>query len=345
MADESLVLVTHGEFDKGKATFEAAADRGLRCVACPAPEAELASAAQARGASAAIVGVEPYQGALYEVLPKGSVIARFGVGHDGIDKEQATARGLLTTNTPGVLNSAVAEHTLWLMGCVARRVAALDKCVKGGRWESTPGFELAGKTLAIVGLGGIGAAAAKIAALGFGMEVIAFGRTPKEEIPAKLGFGDWDAVTCAIGLADYTCDVREAVAPADVVAATLAFTPETANFFDEAKFAMMSPGAVFVNTARGGVVDESALFTALKDGHLAGAGLDVFAAEPYQPIDDEHDLRKLPNVVLTPHVGSNTVEANTRMAQASLQNVADGLAGNYDALSLLNPEVIDSLPG
>lgn len=343
MVDESLVLVTHGEFDKGKETFEAAVDEGLRCVACPAPEAELASAVQARDAKAVIVGVEPYEAALYEALPKGSVIARFGVGHDGVDKGKATERGILTTNTPGVLNSAVAEHTMWLMGCVARRVADLDKRVKAGRWESTPGFELAGKTLAVVGLGGIGAQVVKIAALGFGMKVIAFGRTPKEEIPAKLGLGDWGEVMYAVGLTDYTCDVREALAPADVVAATLAFTPETANFFDEAKFAMLKPGAVFVNTARGGVVDESALFTALKEGRLAGAGLDVFAAEPYKPIEDEQDLRKLPNVVLTPHVGSNTVEANTRMAQAALQNVADGLAGNYGALSLLNPEVLTKL--
>ena len=343
MTDESLVLVTHGEFDKGKATFEAAVDEGLRCVACPAPEAELASAVQARGGKAAIVGVEPYRAALYEALPKGSVIARFGVGHDGIDKEKATARGILTTNTPGVLNSAVAEHTLWLVGCVARRVAALDRCVKAGRWESAPGFELAGKTLAVVGLGGIGAQVAKIAALGFGMKVIACGRTPKEDIPAKLGLGDWGQVVYTVGLSDYTCEVGQALGQADIVAACLAFTPETAKFFDEAKFAMMKPGAVFVNTARGGVVDESALFAALSNGHLAAAGLDVFAAEPYRPIDDEQDLRKLPNVVLTPHVGSNTLEANLRMARASLQNVVDGLAGNYRALSLLNPDVLAKL--
>lgn len=343
MASESLVLVTHAEYDKGKAIFGSAAGRGLRCVACPSAEDELAASAQSQNARAAIVGVAQYRAALYEALPKGGVIARFGVGHDGIDKAKATARGLLATNTPGVLNTAVAEHALWLIGAVARRVAALDKAMKAGLWEPATGTELAGKTLAVVGLGGVGREVAKIAGLGFGMNVVACDLSPKDMLPTTLGLADWAEVEHTLGLSDYTTDVAQALAQADVVSVHITSSPETTGFFDADKFALMKRGAIFVNTARGGLVDESALLAALKEGRLAGAGLDVFGVEPYKPAVEGQDLRKLPNVVLTPHVASNTREANARMARAALQNVADGLAGNYDALSLLNPEVLAAL--
>ena len=343
MASEPLVLVTHGEYDKGKATFEAAASQGLRCVACPSAEAELAASVQSQNANAVIVGVVRYGDALYEALPKRGVIARFGVGHDGIDKDKATARGILVTNTPGVLNTAVAEHALWLIGGVAKRLSSLDKAMKAGLWEPVTGTELAGKTLAVVGLGGVGREVAKIAGLGFGMNVVACDLAPKDMLPTTLGLADWAEVAHTIGLSDYTTDVAQALAQADVVSVHIALTPETADFFDAEMFARIKPGAIFVNTSRGGVVDEAALFAALKEGRLAGAGLDVFGAEPYKPAVEGQDLRKLPNVVLTPHVASNTHEANARMARAALQNVADGLAGRYDALSLVNPEVLDAL--
>lgn len=343
MADIPIVLVTHAEYDKGKAVFESADALGLRCVACPAAELELAERAQSQGVRAVIVGVEPYTGPLYDALPKAGVISRFGVGHDGVDKALATARGILVTNTPGVLNTAVAEQTLWLIGAVARRIAALDRAVKRGKWEPATGFEVAGKTLVIVGLGAIGAAVARIAGLGFGMKVVACDCMPRDDLPSRFGVADWPSVQEQLGLSEYTTDLAQALTQADVVSAHLAFTPETAEFFDEAMFALMKPGAVFVNTARGGVVDEAALYQALETGHLAGAGLDVFAVEPYQPQDPSQDLRKLPNVVLTPHVASNTQEANARMAQAAMQNVARAMAGDYPVLPLVNPAVLERL--
>ncbi len=334
MPDPATVLVTEFEYHKSPAEFEAAADLGLRCIPAPAGEEELAARVKAEGAAAVIVGTDPYIGALYDALPAGGIVARFGVGHDSVDKAQCAARGIVVANTPGVLNTAVAEHALWLMGAVARHVAQFDKSMKAGAWEPAAGMELAGKTLVVVGLGGIGRLVAKAAGLGFGMRVMGCDIVPKDGVPAMLGVADWGEAARAFGVADYTCDLMAALGQADVVSAHIASVPETAKFFNAEKFAAMKPGAIFINTARGAVVDEAALYDALASNHLCGAGLDVFDAEPYEPLEGK-DLRTLSNAVLTPHVSSNTAEANARMARAAIQNVANALAGKLDQVSVV----------
>jgi len=173
--------------------------------------------------------------------------------------------------------------------------------------------------------------------------VVACDIVPRELVPAMAGVSSWSELKQLTGVSDYTSDVTEALAEADIVSAHIASVPETAKFFDAAKFAAMKRGAIFINTARGAVADEAALYDALATGHLRGAGLDVFESEPYEPVAPDKDLRSLPSTVLTPHVSSNTSEANARMAQGAVDSVANALAGKYDAISLINPQVLDAL--
>ena len=315
------VLVTQQEFDKAAGLFQAAVD--VSCEPAPAEEVALAAAVTARGARAVIVGVAPYRGPLYAALGRSgsALIARFGVGHDGVDKPLARQHGIIVTNTPGVLDLSVAEHTLWLMGCLARRVAQSHEGMRAGKFTGQTGMELHGKTLGILGFGHIGRRVAASAHFGFGMRVIACDQVAA---PANLG---------VLGVEQFTNDVEECFRQSDVVTIHLPAIASTQKFINAERLAWLKPTALLINTARGAVLDEDALFDALAAGRLAGAALDVFAVEPYQPAHPEKDLRRLDNVVLTPHIGSNTREANGRMAAAALENVRDFCAGRLEQLA------------
>ena len=178
------VLVTESEYRKAEARFLSAP--GLECLRAPDVEADLASAIREAHASHVIVGPRTYSGALYEALQAGGVIARFGVGHDGIDKARATAAGLLCTNTPGVLNQSVAEHTMLLVAAAARTLVATSASMAQRVWDPVTGEELQGKTLAIIGCGGIGRSVARIASLGYGMQVVGCSR-PDVPPPTAAG--------------------------------------------------------------------------------------------------------------------------------------------------------------
>ncbi len=325
------ILVTETEYAKGRHVFEKAS--GLRCVPVGAAEDTLAAAVRRERAAAVVIGVEPYLGdTLYDALPRGGVIARFGVGHDGVDKQKATRRGLLVANTPGVLTASVAEHTIWLIGALVRHVSRGDAAVRAGEWRPLIGAELHGKTLAVIGCGAIGRQVAAIACHGFGMRVIGFDR-PGLDLDEMQGWG----------ISRLTDRWDDAVGEADVVSIHIAGTPETRRFVNAERIAKVRRGSFLVNTARGAVLDEAALYDALTSGRLAGAALDVFETEPYAPAAAGKDLRTLPNVVLTPHIGSSTFEACTRMAERSLANVRAGLAKRYDGMDVVNPEVVPLL--
>jgi len=320
-----LVAVTEPEFAKAAEVFRAVEADGWRCFAAPPGEAALAAAVRARGARHVIVGVEPYTGPLYEALAPGAVIARFGVGHDSVDKARAAAHGLLCTNTPGALDDSVAEHTISLLLAAARGTVAVAGALAAGRWHGQVGVELRGKTLAVIGCGPIGRRVAEIAARGFGMRVIGCRRTAEggERLCREHGFA---AVTT-----DFAMAVREA----EFVSLHLPSTPETRGYLDAARLALLWSGCWVLNTARGAVVDETALYEALAAGRIAGAALDVFTREPYQPVVPGKDLRTLPNVILTPHVGSSTREACARMARGALRNLALAEAGRHAEMDLL----------
>lgn len=327
MADmQTTVLVTDPEYRKGEACYIAAA--GLRCVRAPEIEEQLASAIRDSQARHVIVGNRKYSGPLYDALPSGSVIARMGVGHDGIDKARATAARLFCTNTPGVLDQSVAEHAMLLIAAAARQLLPALTSMASGVWTAAAGRDLYGKRLAIIGCGGIGRAVARIAAVGYGMQVAGCTR-PNAPAPASMEH-----------FQSVTNNFADAVRDADFVSLHMPAKPENIGFINRERLAHMDKRSWLVNTARGAVVDEAALFESLTSGRIAGAALDVFACEPYVPAPGSGDLRSLSNVVLTPHVGSNTVESNRRMAERAVMNIQFAQAGQFERMDVVNREVL-----
>jgi phosphoglycerate dehydrogenase-like enzyme len=323
----SIVLVTEPEYRRGEMVFASPARFTFKSA--PSDEAALVQAIAESKARHVIVGGQPYREALYAALPKGSVIARFGVGHEWVDKAKATAAGLLCTNTPSVLDQSVAELTFLLVAAAARRLTSIAGAMRDGQWTPQLGMELRGKTLTIIGAGRIGSAVARIAKRGFEMRVIAC-RRKGSTTPPPAG-GDFDLVTDDLG---------EALRQADFVSLLIPGVPENAHFINRDRLALMQSHAWLINTARGAVVDEAALYDALSEHRIGGAALDVFDREPYQPVDAHRDLRTLPNVILTPHVGSTTPEANRGMAERAVQNIVWAEEKAFARMDLLNPEVL-----
>lgn len=236
------------------------------------------------------------------------VISRYGAGVDRVALEAAKAKSIVVCNTPGVNAQAVADLTLALLLAVVRRVPFLDRNTREGRWPRSTGIELYGKTIGILGLGAIGKSVAKRAA-GFSMKIMAYDPYLNEAYAKKEGIipGDFDAVVKA---ADFLC-------------LHLPLTPQTRHIISRDVMETMKPGAIIVNTARGGLIDEQAAYELLQSGHLGGLGIDVYEAEP----PTGSPLFTLDNVVATPHTASHTIEATAAMASLSVQNLIDVLSG------------------
>lgn len=314
------VVVTELEYRKAEEVFRSAP--GFECIPAPAAEAALAERVRQTGAKHVIIGVEKYAGPLYEALPSGGVIARFGVGHDGVDKKKAAEKGILCANTPGALDQSVAECAVGLMLSAARNIPACACDNRSGVWKTRVGAELSGKRLAVIGCGAIGKKAAAIAAFGFGMRV-----TGMDIVKPAKGMES--------GIEEFTTDFAVAVKEADFVSLHIPDMSATRDFINGARLLQMPERSVLINTARGGVVDENALYDAVAAGRIAGAALDVFKNEPYVPQSPEKDLRKLERVIMTPHIGSSTKEACRRMASAALRNIECVVAGAYDKMNIV----------
>jgi lactate dehydrogenase-like 2-hydroxyacid dehydrogenase len=329
------VIVTEKEHVKAAEVFARASNFAV--VPAPADEAALAAAVTDRRVRAVIIGIERYTGPLYHALHKasagrGAIIARFGVGHDGVDKALARENGIVVCNTPGALDASVAEHTLWLMGNLARRISQSEARLRAGDFSAETGSELCGKRLGVLGLGAIGRRVAAMANYGLCMNVWAAGTRTLEELEAKEDRSFKD-IRMAYGLERYTNDADQLLSECDFLSIHLPATAATRHFVNARRFGLMKPTAVLINTARGSIVDEIALYEALEGGKLAGAALDVFETEPYQPAAPEKDLRRLANLVLTPHIGSNTRAANRRMAEACLANLGHFFGGELDRMT------------
>ena len=329
------VPVSEQEFAKAEAVFRS--DAELEFGSVPVDEAAVAERIRARNSRAVILTGAPYVGPLYDALAEtggaqGAIIARFGVGHDGIDKALARARGIVVATTPGTLDVSVAEHALWLMGGLAKHIPPHDRDFRAGNWRPVTGLELEGKALGVIGFGAIGRRVAAKAHFGLGMRVSAADCRPASELEAAEG-KPIEEINVQFGVERYTTDVEAVLAEADVVSIHMPANPETRNFFNADRLARMKPGALLINTARGAVVDECALYDALAEGRLAGAGLDVFQSEPYAPARPDKDLRTLRNVVLTPHIASNTAEANARMGRMCIANIRAFFAGRMEDIA------------
>ncbi len=237
-----------------------------------------------------------------DLLPALRVVANYGVGYDRVDVAACTARGVIVTNTPGVLDAATADLAFALILAVRRQVVAGDRVVRSGGWsgswsEGGLAEEVSGSTLGIVGLGRIGSAVAR-RARGFDMRVLYTRR-----LRADSDLGEWRALD-------------DLLAEADVVSLHVPHTPETDGLLDARRLALLRDDATLVNAARGEIVDEPALVRELVSGRIS-AGLDVFAHEPEVPAE----LLDLPNVVLTPHIGSATHRTREAMTRLVVDNV------------------------
>ena len=257
------------------------------------------------------------------------VVSTRAVGTDNIDIPAATSHGILIGNTPGVLQNACADFTWALLLDLARRVALGDRDVRTGRWKKLDqipylGTDVHGKTLGIVGLGGIGERVARRAA-GFEMRVIYYSRTRKPDVESQLGV-------------EWVADLESVLEESDYVSLHMPLTPGTERMIGEEELAKMKPTAFLINTTRGRTVDQKALYRALKDGVIAGAALDVTDPEPL-PLDDP--IAHLPNVVITPHIASASTENFKNMARMAAENIVAALTGQ-PMPSCLNPEALDN---
>ena len=263
---------------------------------------------------------------LLDAMPDLQFVSSMSVGVDHIDVAALTERRIPVGNTPGVLVETTADTAFALLLAAARRLGEADRFVRSGDWTAdrawAPDFftgkEVNGATLGILGLGAIGQAVARRAA-GFGMRVLGWNRSPREVAGVEM------------------VELDELLVQSDFVSVNVALAPGTRNLLDAQKIARMKPGAVLVNTARGGIVDERALADALADGRLCAAGIDVFEQEP---VPADNPLLGLSNVVVAPHIGSATTVTRARMADMAVANAIAALQGQ-PMPSCVNPCVYD----
>jgi len=256
-----------------------------------------------RGHDKAVIALERIDGSVLDALPDLKVIAKYGVGFDSIDLHALIARGVQLGWTGGVNRRSVAELVIAFAITMLRHVPAANAEVKDGTWRQLVGHQLSDCTVGIVGCGHVGKELASMLRAGFGCEVLAHDTEDFTDFYAEHGI--------------IAADLETLLATSDVVSLHLPLDGTTKNIINARRLGAMKPGAVLINTARGGLVDESELKAALQDGTLAGAAFDVFANEP--PEDEE--LLALPNFLATPHIGGSASEAIVAMGRAAIRGL------------------------
>ncbi|MCA0921563.1 hydroxyacid dehydrogenase [Pseudooceanicola nanhaiensis] len=271
-----------------------------------------------RGCDAVITRDAGFPAAAFEGADRLQVVVVHGTGHDAVDKVAAASKGVLVANTPGANARSVAEHALGLMLAAARGIAGADAAERAGRTgfrESRDFAELEGKTALIVGWGAIGSRLGRMLDAAFGMRVLVHSPNAKD-----------------IGGFERAASLEAGLAEADVISLHTPMSPEKYHMINSARLALVKPGAVLVNVARAGLVDEAALAEAMATGRIAGAGLDVYSHDaPKGPLADHA-------VVFTPHLGATTEEALARVARGAAGHVLTALSGKLPE-TVLNPEV------
>jgi len=317
----NVLLTARAASEAGAKARALLAASGCRAVLSdpfgPLPSAALAAAL--RGHDAVLASSDAYDESLFAATPSLRCVSRWGVGLDCVDLAAATRAGVVVCNTPGLLDEAVADYTWALLLAVARQVPTGERVLRGGVWSVAWGHEVHGKTLGVVGCGRIGTAVAR-RATGFGMRVL--GHDPyAHEVPGVR-----------------LVPLEALLAESDFVSLHCSLTAENRGLLDAARLALMKPGAYLVNTARGALVDERALCSALAAGRIAGAALDAFAAEPL-PADSP--LRDCPRLLITPHQAFNSVETGERVSLAAAEAIVDLMHGRRPR-HVANPEVFDT---
>ncbi len=277
-----------------------------------------------QNADAGIIDIEPYGESVFsQVKDSTKLMVRFGVGFDKVDLKAASRNGIAIARTTGANTTAVAEMALTLMLTCRRRMNLYQARTRAGEWVKDIGNELIGSTVGIIGYGNIGRRLAKLLK-GFDCRILAYDPFPNEEAVKA------DGVELVA--------LEEILTQSDAISIHVPYTKETHHMINRETLTLMKPTAVIVNTARGNIIDEDALYQALKSGQIAGAGVDVFAAEP---LSVESPLLTLENAVLTPHVSSQTMESLWNIYKMAIDISADFFAGK-GSLHILNPDYIEN---
>ncbi len=312
------VLLTTTSFqDTPGPHHKALADSGFEIVAARGPlsEEQLLEVIKSKGPfDATLNGDDLFTAKVIDtMLPSLRCIAKYGIGLDSIDVKHATAKKLPVLFTPGVNHTTVAEHTFGLMVCLVKHFWPHIREVKAGKWKRITGNELAGKTIAVLGVGRIGKEVIK-RAVAFDMKPIGFDMYWDEAFAQKYG-------VTRIATAE------EALRLADVASLHMDLNDQNRGLVNKKLIATMRKGAIIINTARGGLINEADVAEACKSGQLGGYATDVMDIEPMKA---PHPFQEIENIIITPHVGSRTIESVERQAMRSVQNVVNFLKGNAD---------------
>ncbi len=265
-----------------------------------------------------VVGVDTWNEEVFRLAPKLKVMGRFGIGVDNIDLAAAKRHGIKVMNARGINADSVAEYAVALMLATLRSIVRIDRSTRGGQWERSMGHTIRGKKVGFVGFGAISQYTAKLLS-GFGAELYAFDMYPNKEAAARLN----------VTITDFDAIIRDC----DIISLHVPGTPETTRLIGKKQFDAMKRNAILINTARGQVVDEKALCEALKEGRIAGAGLDVYESEP---TNKSNPLFALDNVVVGPHTAAETYETYDAVSVATAEAILDVMAGK-DPQNWLNP--------
>lgn len=295
-------------------------DKGITLLKEQGYEVEIGALEKAKGADALLSQLEdPIDGKVMDAIgPQLKVIANYAVGYDNIDLTAAKERNIAACNTPGVLTQAVAEHTLGLILAITRRIVEADKFTRAGKYKGfNPdlllGVDLQGKTVGIVGHGKIGCRVAEMLKKAFDMKVLYYDLVRDLAIEERCGIS-------------YR-SLEQLLQEADVVSLHVNLSESTRHLIGEKELEGMKPTSYLINTARGAVVDEKALVEALRKKQIRGAAIDVFESEPKVP----KGIEELDNLVITPHIGSASMEAREKMAELAAQNIIAVLSGKGSA--------------
>ncbi|MGA1872334.1 MAG: 2-hydroxyacid dehydrogenase [Thermoplasmatota archaeon] len=328
MTDDDLpyLLITRVLPEEGMARLRSFARLDIWEEDSPMPRSELLGRIDDKDGILCLLS-DRIDGEVMDRAPDLKVIGNYAVGFDNIDVIDATSRGIPVLNTPGILTDATADLALGLILASARRLAEGDRYIRSGKFRTWGpnlllGSDVHGATLGVVGAGKIGEAVLK-RGMGFDMKLLYNSRTRKPHIEERYG-------------AEFR-DLDDLLSASDYVSLNCPLTEETHHLIGERELSLMKGDAILINTSRGPVVDEKALYTSLSEGRIGGAGLDVFEREPevYGP------LMTLENVTMVPHVGSATVSTRRKMAFMVIDGIMDVLSGRRPE-NLVNPEVLDN---
>jgi len=321
------VLVTSDLPGDAVAVLSRSADVDLHAGVEPLPAAELEERSKACDGIVCLLG-DQISDEFLTACKNLQIVANVAVGFDNVDVGAATRHAVLVTNTPGVLDETTADLAFGLLLSSARRIAEADRFIRAEGWrrwqpELMLGTDVHGKTLGLIGYGRIGKAMAR-RALGFGMTVLYARKVP----PAEGGRRD--------GPGPHHVSLEELLSGSDFVSIHCPLNKETRRLVGERELSMLKPGSILINTSRGAVVDQPALVSALADGRVGAAGLDVFEDEPNVP----PELLSMENVVLTPHIGSASIETRSAMARLAVDGLLTAFSG-IKPPNAVNPEVWD----